>query len=103
MTTLTPILYADGALRLTDHGPRGGGLVLVLEEGPSTRQLDLPYNTPGAGAVVAGFIGREVEAMERCNYEPEVIFEQIAKAYSVPSRGGAFTPRYPGFHPFYHG
>ena len=29
MTTLTPILYADGALRLTDHGPRGGGLVLV--------------------------------------------------------------------------
>lgn len=39
MTILDPILYADGALRLTDHGPRGGGLVLVHE--PSGRQVDL--------------------------------------------------------------
>ena len=96
MTTLTPILYADGALRLTDHGPRGGGLVLVLEEGSSTRQLDLPYNAPQAGAQVASMIGREIEAMERCNYEPEVIFEQMSKTYHSPRR-------YPGFHPFYHG
>ena len=93
MTTLTPILYADGALRLTDHGPRGGGLVLVLEEGSSTRQLDLPYNTPGAGATVAGFIGREVEAMERCNYEPETMFYELSKTYHSPRR-------FPGW---YHG
>lgn len=39
MTTLTPILYADGALRLTDHGPRGGGLVLVHVD--SGRQIDI--------------------------------------------------------------
>lgn len=92
MTILTPILYADGALRLTDHGPRGGGLVLVLEEGSSTRQLDLPYNAPGAGAQVASMIGREIEAMERCNYEPEVIFEQVSKGY----RPASFASRYPG-------
>lgn len=92
MTILTPILYADGALRLTDHGPRGGGLVLVLEEGSSTRQLDLPYNAPGAGAQVALMIGREIEAMERCNYEPEVIFEQVSNGY----RPASFASRYPG-------
>lgn len=92
MTILDPILYADGALRLTDHGPRGGGLVLVLEEGSSTRQLDLPYNAPGAGAQVASMIGREIEAMERCNYEPEVIFEQVSKGY----RPASFASRYPG-------
>lgn len=30
MTTLDPILYANGALRLTRHGPKAGGNILVL-------------------------------------------------------------------------
>lgn len=41
MTILEPILYANGALRLTRHGAGKGGNVLVLE-GEHTRQLDIP-------------------------------------------------------------
>lgn len=89
MTLLDPILYADGALRLTDHGPRGGGLVLVHV--PSGRQIDLPYNAPGAGAQVASMIERKIEAMTNCRYEPDVMFAELAKTYSRPK-----------FHPFYH-
>lgn len=40
MTTLDITLYADGALRLTDHGPRGGGLVLV--DTVAGDQIDVP-------------------------------------------------------------
>jgi hypothetical protein len=39
VTILEPILYANGALRLTDHGPRGGGFVLV--HAPSGRQCSV--------------------------------------------------------------
>lgn len=45
MTILEPILYANGALRLTDHGPRGGGLVLVHV--PTGEQVDIPNDYSG--------------------------------------------------------
>lgn len=46
MTILDPILYADGALRLTDHGPRGGGVVLVHVA--SGRQVTIPEGCDAA-------------------------------------------------------
>lgn len=53
MTTLTPILYADGALRLTDHGPQGGGLILVHV--PSRRQIAIPE-----GCLAANYIAQDL-------------------------------------------
>lgn len=42
MTILEPILYANGALRLTRHGAGKGDTVLVLDLGHFTDQLDVP-------------------------------------------------------------
>lgn len=44
MTIIDTTLYANGALRLTDHGPRGGGLVLVhTRTNGRTEQVSVPY------------------------------------------------------------
>jgi hypothetical protein len=40
VTILEPILYANGALRLTRHGAGKGGTVLVHV--PTGRQVDIP-------------------------------------------------------------
>lgn len=40
MTTLDPLLYCDGKLRLTRHGDRAGGTVLMHV--PSNLQFDVP-------------------------------------------------------------
>lgn len=80
MTTLTPILYADGALRLTDHGPRGGGLVLKHEGG---LQVDIHYQHDGTGPAMARSIGHRIERMLHCNYEPAVVVAQVAKIYDT--------------------
>ncbi len=39
MTIFEPTLYANGALRLTRHGPRGGGNILMHV--PSGRQVEI--------------------------------------------------------------
>ena len=46
MTTLDPILYANGALRLTRHGDRAGGTVLVYTDSVTgtSRQFAVPDN-----------------------------------------------------------
>lgn len=46
MANLEPITYGNGALVLTDHGPRGGGIVLVhrLPDG-HTKQVSIPYGS----------------------------------------------------------
>lgn len=43
MTILEPVLYANGALRLTRHGAGRGGNILVLErDDGTTDQVELP-------------------------------------------------------------
>lgn len=80
MATLEPILYADGALRLTDHGPQGGGVVLMNAK--SGKQIDIPYKNPADGPLMTGMLDRELRAMDRCRaYEPEEIFSRFAGLY----------------------
>lgn len=68
MTTLDPILYANGQLRLTDHGPRGGGRVLVYASPDgSTAQVDKLRDDEVAS----------LQAMLNCNYHPAVIVDQL--------------------------
>jgi hypothetical protein len=55
MTILEPTLYANGAIRVTDHGPRGGGIVVVHIA--SGLQIDVPY---GAEAAI-GYIAKDAE------------------------------------------
>lgn len=50
-----PILYANGALRVTDHGKRGGGIVVVHVA--SGQQVDVPY---GAEAAI-GYVAKDAE------------------------------------------
>ena len=82
MTTLTPILYADGALRLTDHGPRGGGLVLV-------------HTASGQQCTIDPDFKREAERrLERSAPAAAADdFQIISKCYSQIGK----------FHHFYHG
>lgn len=80
MTIIDTTLYADGALRLSDHGPRGGGLVLKHEGG---KQVDITYHNHDTGAIITPMLSREITAMVRCNYEPEVILEQIAQVFNT--------------------
>lgn len=93
MTTLTPILYADGALRLTDHGPRGGGVVLV--ETATGKQIDIPagaYDDPHLGhlANFDGFL------------DAHTVFEMVS-AYVANWRAVHTEPLEPtAFHHFYH-
>jgi hypothetical protein len=80
MATIEPTLYADGKLRLTDHGPRGGGIVLKHVGG---QQVDIAYTEAASGPIVTLMLGREIEAMARCRYEPEVILDQVAKTFET--------------------
>lgn len=84
MTTLTPILYADGALRLTDHGPRGGGLVLVHV--PSNRQASFER---GDREAVDKYLTYEIEQRHRTNAAN--LFDEVRDHYAI-------NP----FVPFYH-
>lgn len=79
MTDLHVILYAQGALRLTDHGPRGGGVVMMNAN--TGKQVDMPYKDANTGPVLVKMLDTELRAMDRCRYEPEVIFERFASIY----------------------
>lgn len=86
MTILTPILYADGALRLTDHGLRGGGLVLVHV--PSGQQVSIPEG--------------EQLAVEQIIVETDRdhlggIIHDLLDTYAW------YEPNKPAFRPFRHG
>jgi hypothetical protein len=80
MANIEPILFADGALRLTDHGPRGGGLVLLHVGG---KQVDISYEHAWNGPIMVGMLGRHIASMVRCRYEPEVIVDDIAHRYGT--------------------
>lgn len=96
MTTLTPILYADGALRLTDHGPRGGGLVLVHT--PSGRQVDL-VNTD------ADLADYRITNMIQLGWRDGPIFDMVAFYERQAQIDMELThkPSPDKFVPFYHG
>jgi hypothetical protein len=60
MTTLTPILFCDGAVRLTQHGPKAGGTAVVFEtKHNGTAQIDLAdEETAGALDLLDQLAGR---------------------------------------------
>ncbi len=80
MATIEPTLYANGALRLTDHGPKGGGVVLMNV--PTGKQVDLPYKDANTGPILMRMLDVELQAMDRCRYEPAVIFERFQRIYA---------------------
>jgi hypothetical protein len=79
MTTIDTTLYAGGELRLTDHGPRGGGIVLLHVA--SGRQFDLPYNYPDTGRTVTWAIEYRITSMARGGFDAETILEKIADVF----------------------
>lgn len=79
MATIETSLYADGALRLTDHGPQGGGVVLMNAQ--TGKQVDLPYKDANTGPILMTMLDVELRAMDRCRYEPAVIFERFSSMY----------------------
>lgn len=93
MTLLDPILYADGALRLTDHGPRGGGLVLVHV--PSGRQVDLEHTD----AELANYL---ITSMIQLGWRDETIFDRVAFCDRYYIDGLELSTPKPPFAPFYH-
>lgn len=96
MTILDPILYADGALRLTDHGPRGGGLVLVHV--PSGRQIDLKHTD-------ADLANYRITNMIQLGWRDGPIFDMVAfyeRTHYIDTLELS-APSKPPFVPFYHG
>jgi len=73
MANLEPILFADGALRLTDHGPRAGGIVLMLVGQPF--QCEIPKEHK---ATVLAILESETTAKY-----PVRAFAEIDMAYAV--------------------
>lgn len=76
MTTLDPILYADAALRLTDHGAGSGGLVLVHI--PSRGQLSLPCSAQQADAWLSESLAAGASA--------DAAFNALAERLQLPVR-----------------
>lgn len=74
MTILEPTLYANGALRLTDHGPRGG---LVLMHVPTGAQCTID---PGARTPATRYIATSTAALA------EQDFNIVAERYGDPAR-----------------
>lgn len=95
MTTLTPILYADGALRLTDHGPRGGGVVLVRTD--TGEQVDIP-----AGCSALKYLDKDV-----ATFGPALAFKTLRgyvrewhqrQADRQAEAANVIGSRFPGWH-----
>lgn len=84
MTILEPTLYADGALRLTDHGPRGGGIVLLSTLDGT--QLDLPYKHAESGAVMRPWLDSYISSLVRTNRPVCEIIELVAEVYGPLGR-----------------
>lgn len=94
MTILEPILFFNGALRLTRHGAGQGGNVLVFDKGDSTEQFEIADDAVTAVAQSVGLHDRNNAYSARAGLahlivSAAAVFATAKAIYSIEGRAAA--------------